>query len=291
MSQALAELGGVARRPALVHACGRAVVDAALRAGEVVAVGRRYTSPEVEGSRADAASVTGVLSHRSAALAWGWGVRSRPERTEVTVPRNRNVSAADQARLAVHWAHLAADDVVDDRTSRERTLLDCLRFLPFDEALAVADSALREGFAQGRMLAITRDARGPGAVQARRVAALADGRAANPFESALRATCLSVPGLSVVPQVDIHDPHWLGRPDLTDARLELVLEADSFAWHGGRRDLADDARRYNAFVVAGWWVLRFSWEEVMFHPERVRAVLEEAVRQRAHLLCPACSAA
>lgn len=123
------------------------------------------------------------------------------------------------------------------------------------------------------------------------MAALADGRSANPFESSLRAICVDVPGLHVVPQVDVHAPHWLGRPDLVDARLGLALEADSFEWHGGREALHRDAHRYNAFVAAGWAVLRFSWEEVMFHPGRVRAVLEAVVARRTHQACPTCSAA
>ena len=40
------------------------------------------------------------------------------------------------------------------------------------------------------------------------------------------------------------------------ARRRLILEADSFEWHGSRRALVRDARRYNNFVIAGWLVLR-----------------------------------
>ena len=39
----------------------------------------------------------------------------------------------------------------------------------------------------------------------------------------------------------------------------------------GRR--SRDARRYNAFVVAGWLVLRFAYEDVMHDPLFVREVL------------------
>ena len=56
-------------------------------------------------------------------------------------------------------------------------------------------------------------------------------------------------------------------------------------------DLCRDARRYNAFVVHGWLVLRFSWEDVMLHPDDVRAVLEAAVAERTQQLCPGCRAA
>jgi very-short-patch-repair endonuclease len=70
-----------------------------------------------------------------------------------------------------------------------------------------------------------------------------------------------------------------------------VIEADSFEWHGKRSALASDCRRYNRFVVRGWLVLRFSWEDVMFHPDQVRDVLVAAVELRTHMLCPGCGAA
>ncbi len=38
-----------------------------------------------------------------------------------------------------------------------------------------------------------------------------------------------------------------------------------------------DCERYNAFAMKGWWVVRFSWEHVMFEPEYVREVLTRMV--------------
>ena len=121
----------------------------------------------------------------------------------------------------------------------------------------------------------------------RDVARLADGRAANPFESVLRAIASSVPGLQVEPQVAIDLPTGTVYVDLADRRLAVVAEADSFAWHGSRRALWRDCRRYNRLVLRGWLVLRFAWEDVMFYPEYVRACLQKATtiagrRERAH---------
>jgi very-short-patch-repair endonuclease len=220
-------------------------------------------------------------------------VKSVPEHPQVALPRNRKVDKRRLAGVDVRWFRLGPDDVVNGVTSRDRTVADCLRELPFDEALAVADSALRSGFSKQRLLALVRDARGQHAVRMRQVAALATADAANPFESALRAIALGVPGLSVQPQVSLHrsDGTFLGQPDLVDQRLRIVVEADSFEWHGRRAALRKDARRYNAFVVDGWLVLRFSWEDVMFHPHHVRSVLEAAVAERTALVCPCCRAA
>jgi very-short-patch-repair endonuclease len=218
-------------------------------------------------------------------------VRTVPDKPDVTVARNRRLSAEQRRDVNLHWADLADDDLDGHRTSADRTLVDCLRSLPLPEALAVADSALREGMSGEHLLAVARDARGPGSPRIRHVASLADGRAKNPFESSLRAICFDVDGLEVVPQVPIYDPHWLGRPDLVDVRLRIVLEADSFEWHGSRHALKRDARRYNALVAAGWLVLRFSWEDVMFEPELVAETLRAVVKRRTEVLCSSCTAA
>lgn len=290
---ALVELGGVASRGQLLTATSRGEVDRALAAGDVVVLGRgRYALPSVDEARAAAHRLSACVSRISAALHWGWAVKTVPAKPVLTVPRGRRIRPSRARDVELHVATLGIDDVVDGIvTSKERTLLDCLRWEPRDSALTVADSALRDGFSRARLLAIGRDAQGPGSPQVRAVAAVADARAANPFESVLRDIALQVPGLAVVPQVSIREPDFLGRPDLVDERLRIILEADSFEWHGGRGDLARDARRYNRFVVAGWTVLRFSWEDVMFRPDEVRAILAAAVLGRTEVRCPGCPAA
>ncbi len=130
---------------------------------------------------------------------------------------------------------------------------------------------------------------GPGRPQAERVAKLATSDAANPFESVLRAIAADVAGLRVRAQALITSTTPWCRPDLVDEGLRLVLEADSFEWHGDRRALARDARRYNLLIADGWLVLRFSWEDVMLDPDYVRGVLVAVVALvggRAQLPCP-----
>ncbi|GAA1478160.1 hypothetical protein GCM10009623_26060 [Nocardioides aestuarii] len=277
----LERMGGVATRGALIRATSRAAVDAALGAGELVVLARgRYALASTDEALQVAHRLTGVASHESAALLHSWAVLHAPQQPHVTVPRKRHL--AEQVNASVHYADLSDDDCDGSVTSQERTLVDCLRLADRSAALAVADSALREGFSRTRLLAIARDLRGPRSAQARAVAEAADARAANPFESALRAIAGEVVGLEVVPQGSLRDGNrFLGRPDLVDERLGIVLEADSFEWHGGRHALTRDARRYNQLVVHGWLVLRFSWEDVMFHPREVMSVLEAAVVEKA----------
>jgi very-short-patch-repair endonuclease len=182
--------------------------------------------------------------------------------------------------VRLHRDDLHADDVEGIATSKEYTLTQCLRTLTWDAALAVADSALRAG--ESNLLhRVGATVRGPGAPQVRRAVAEARAEAANPFESVLRAIALDVEGLSVRPQVHIGQV----RPDLVDEELRIVLEADSFEWHGSRTALRRDARRYNLLVVDGWLVLRFAWEDVMFDQPYVRSVLVNLVARRTEVGC------
>ena len=108
-----------------------------------------------------------------------------------------------------------------------------------------------------------------GRAQCLRVAREASPLAANPFESVLRAIALDVPGLDLEPQVVIDEPGFTGRPDLVDRRRRLVIEAESFEFHGRRKALKRDCERYTALVLSGWTVVRFAWEHVMFEQDYV----------------------
>lgn len=165
-------------------------------------------------------------------------------------------------------------------TSPVRTVIDCCLDLPFQEALAVFDSSWRAGLKPrevqlaARRLPVRQRNRVWGLARA------ADPRAANPFESVLRAIAATVPGLAAEPQFVVRDPMFYARVDLADEGLKIVMEADSFEFHSSPKDLDRDTRRYNGLTVRGWLVLRFTWRQVMFEPELVRETLLAAVALR-----------
>jgi very-short-patch-repair endonuclease len=274
----LDRFGGIATRAQLVRLTSRAEFDRAVAAGEMVRDAHgRYASPVAKEAVRAANALAGVVSHRSAALHWGWEVKVTPPLPDVTVRRNRNVPAERRAQVALHWASLAVDEIDHGVTTRRRTLIDCLRSLPFDEALAIADSALRHRNVSKRQLgALAATVRGSGAPQARRVAEEATHLAANPFESVLRAIALDVPDIDLRAQQVIADGSGSGRADLVDRERRWVVEAESHTWHSRRGALRRDCRRYTKLVLLGWRVLRFAWEDVMFHPDYVRECLVEA---------------
>ena len=279
--EALTRLGGCSDLETLLGATTRGRLRTALSRGEVLRVGRgRYALPTAHVALKAAGRLAGVASHASAAALHGWELATQPERPWVVVPRNRNVAPYRRRGVELRWRDLQPQEVRGQVTTPLRTVLDCSRDLPFAEALAVADSALRHGdVEQDRLVALAEAVASTGRAQARRVVEAATPLAANPFESVLRAIALDVPGLELQPQVVIDEDGCRCRPDLVDRERRLVVEADSFEWHGGRQALARDCVRYNDLVVRGWTVLRFAWEHVMLDPGYVRGCLVSAAQR------------
>ena len=250
--ESLERLGGVATR----HA-DRGHGPHPRRPG---ARGRRHRRPRKRPLRAAGGrrvssgrpSTHGAVSWRSAAQCWGWVLLRAPDQPEVTVPRNRKMTSAQRAGVTVHVADLHSSEIDDGVATKARTLSDCLRGLPFDEALAVADSAARHGFSP-RLLKGLAAARAPRLGPVPAVARIATADAVNPFESGLRAIADGVAGLHVRPQVSIDDPHFLGRPDLVDERLGSIPRPTRSSGTGAGLPYEETpSATTSSWCVAGW---------------------------------------
>ncbi|WP_404380192.1 hypothetical protein LL946_09970 [Knoellia locipacati] len=270
----LTRLGGCATTKELRRHHSRRAIAKARGDGHVVAVGRgRLTLPTTGEHRRAAHARTAVQSHLSAALHHGWKVKTVPDLPHLTFPRNRRLRASRGDGVVPHWADLSTVEVAEGVTSPVRTVLDCARTLPFDEALAVADSALRSGAVHGDdLVRAASGLRGVGSAAARKVAAYADGRAANPLESVLRALAIEV-GLDLTPQLEVADPGLYARVDLGSEELRLIVEAEGYESHGTRKGLRRDCQRHSLFAIWAWSSLRFAYEDVMFDQEWTRWVL------------------
>ena len=272
---ALTRLGGVGDLETLLRVTTRRRLRTALDRGEVVKAGHgSYALPGAEAGLKAAARLSGVASHGTAATIHRWEVLHQSERPAVIVPRNRKVKEHRRIGVDLRWRDLDAHEHDGRVTSPHRTVIDCARDLPFPEALAIADSALRHRDVDRHeleRLALLLPSTGRN--EAIKVVTNASPLAANPFESMLRAIALDVPGLDLQPQVWIEERGFRGRPDLVDRRRRIVVEAESFEFHGKRKALKRDCERYNALVIRGWIVVRFAWEHVMFDPDYVRDCL------------------
>jgi hypothetical protein len=274
-------LGGACRRSVLVERCGRAEVDRAVRRGTLIRVARgRYALANATESVKAAATYGGIISMRSAAQRHGWGQRKVPDLPDVTFPRTRHLDPSARRVLVPHWSNIAPEDIVGQMTGVRRTLIDCMRNLPLEEAVPIVDSALRCGdITRAELRELAASMRGRGRARAMAVAAMATAAAANAYESTLRAIASTVPGLAVRAQqpLRIADGRVL-YPDLLDRRLGIVIEAESFEWHGNSTAMTRDCIRYNAFATQGLIVVRFSWPQVIFQPAYVVEVLVDAVQ-------------
>jgi len=239
--------------------------------------------PPGEELRAAAVSLDAVVSGTSAALLWGLELAATPERLCVTVGRDR--SRARRDGVHVRRADLADGDWLRRDglrvTTVLRTVLDLCRSLPLAQAVAATDSALRRALVTVVDLrgALCRLPSGRGRDLVARVLALADPACGSVLESLLRVLLhergLPSPRTQLV--VRRRSGGLIGRVDFAWPDVGLVVEADGFAFHADRRRYRNDRRRANALVLAGWRLLRFSWEDVVQHldhvVESVRAAL------------------
>lgn len=275
--------GGATTRKELLDLGFRDELAAAQAAGTVVALtGARVALPGLPDDKAAALALGGAVSGLSAARVWGWSLKHEPTEIEVTVPRNSSRKARPgvvvRRRDMTHGA-----DSPGAITSRAQTVVDCARDLPFDAALCVADSALRDGLVTGltreELVAAAETLPRTGRQRALDVIAAADHRAANAFESVTRAIVLPIANLSVEPQGDLGFSEAGAEQygDLVDARLKLLIECESWAYHSGEEPFRRDIRRYTDLVARSWTVLRFLWEDVMQRPDYVRRQVERVV--------------
>jgi very-short-patch-repair endonuclease len=272
-AQVLSRLGGRATTADLLERTTRHLVRKAVAEGSVVRAARGdYVLPGLPAPEQAAARAHGVLSHTSAAAWWGLGLVLEPTEVHVTVPHGSRPAVQDAVRVH-RTTRLERQGPV---TPVLRTVLDCATLLPFPEALAVADGALRSRFIGPReLLSAAEASHGPGRARRLRVARHADGRADNPFESCLRGVVLDSGTTGFVPQLEIRTAAAVVHVDLGDPERRIAIEADSFAHHGGRADLARDCRRYDELVADVWRVLRFAWEHVMFERDWVARIVRE----------------
>jgi very-short-patch-repair endonuclease len=236
-----------------------------------------------EDLRAAAVGLDAVVSGTSAALLWGLELASTPGQLTVTVARNR--SRARRSGVLVRRADLVAVDWLHRDglrvTSVLRTVLDLCRSLPLAEAVAVTDSALRRRLVTIAELraALCALPAGTGRDAVARVLALADPACGSVLESLLRVLLhgrgLQAPRTQTV--VRTRSGARIGRVDFAWPNARLVVEADGFAFHADRRRYREDRRRANALVLAGWRLLRFSWEDVVHDPDGVAACVRAAL--------------
>ena len=219
-----------------------------------------------------------VVSHQSAAFLHKLD-RPLHVKPTVSVPRRRT-----KVYLGVTVHQLT--DLTDDHiitldglpvTHPERTVIDLAAVLKQGHIERIVDNGLAAGIISLKKLQwIFQDLgrRGkPGTMRMRLVLeARTSGYEAPDSELECRLLKLIVDAGLPRP-IQQHTPDWLmprnGRVDLSYPERRLVIEGDSRRWHTLLNSFEIDRLRDNAAQLAGWRVLRFTWDEITQHPERV----------------------
>jgi len=279
--------GHVRAREARALGASRHDVARAVAGGRLNRVRRGVYGICAEGDRLRGIQLAtkGVISHTTAAKAVGIGLAFDDSRVHLTFPRD--YGSPREAWFVCHRSDLRHDDVVVvdgiECVAPLRTVVDLARSLPLAEAVAAADAALRDGLVildefvsvVGAMIPRT-----PGIRRVRRVLALVDPASGSVLESLLRVL-LVLAGLGPdETQYVVRDRRGgrLFRADFVWVDARLVVEADGFEHHGADRvSWRRDLRRGNLLTAGRWWLLRFTWDDVINHPDDVVGLVREAL--------------
>jgi hypothetical protein len=272
----LERLGGTATLAEIVGITSRRALRTAVAKGEVERLTRGvYALPTAHVMKKRAAEIRGVLSHQSAAQYWRIAMLHETDDIHVTVPRDSR--PLPRKGVVLHYADVDQEKVM----SPLRTVLGCALTLPFPEALAIADSACRMELLNRDELEVgAARLRGAGRRRAVRVTQHVDARAANPFESAMRALAIEAGITGFQPQLLVPGSDPAAWVDLGDPVRRIAFEADSFAFHGSPAALAKDCRRYDELIGLGWLVQRFTYDQVTSDQEWTRQMMLAACAQR-----------
>jgi very-short-patch-repair endonuclease len=254
-----------------VRVAGRALVAASARPDPWTAVWAvRLTWPDA------------VASHLTAARALGLPVPAGGPEHATGACGVRSLRD-----LVVHRVDLPADDV--RRTGRDepavttlrRTVLDCLRVLPVDDAdrllaWCLPRGVLRREDLRAAVLAGFGRLGTPALLGALRRTA---GDALSPAERRMHALLRRGGVRGWTANATVRDAAGVvGVVDVLFARQRVVIEVDGWAAHGGREAFESDRRRQNRLTNAGYRVLRFTWRDLDDRPDAVLAEVRAALR-------------
>ncbi|HAP91644.1 MAG TPA: hypothetical protein DEQ49_16525 [Arthrobacter bacterium] len=192
-------------------------------------------------------------------------------------------------RLDLQAADLTTLWIMDGReilaTGIERTVLDCARILPLEQAAVIGDHALRKGAgidSMRRLLDGSPVKRGNR--RALDLLAALDGRSESVGETRTRLLLRSFGFNMFIPQVELPTTSGHFRADFADPVSRIVIEFDGSGKYTDYRPteevLLAERRRENALIEEGWLVLRLEWKHLAYPAEVRRRLLAMMERSR-----------
>jgi hypothetical protein len=283
--------GNVTRQQLLAIGLDRNAITHRLKTGRlfrvhagVYSVGRRPTTPLEHATAAVlACGPDAALSHRSAALLWGFlkGLLSAP--FDVTVPGDRRPPGIRVHRSAVLTRRDLRRHFGIRVTSPGRTLLDCAPALRDKQLTRAVNDAQLARYVHLSDLAdaIERFPRHAGAARLATFVDIPRGLTRSDLEDAFVAFCerFALPCPHVNAKLAGYEVDALFEPE------KLIVELDSYEFHRGRAAFEQDRDRDADTLLAGYETMRITWERLTGAPEaeatRLRAILTGRRRRAA----------
>ena len=231
--------------------------------------------------------LSAVVSHESAAQLHGL----QPIRAAQPVVSVSHRSTHSLPGVAVHQstdlldAHVTSVDGLPV-TTPTRTIIDLAKVLGRNRLERVLDNALSSSIVDfDELYELFESLARKGKPGIRKLRTLLEDRRGGEFvsESELerRFTKLINDAGLPVPKAQFR-ADWLqrvnGRVDFAYVDQQLVIECDGRRWHSRFDAFESDRRRDNAAQIAGWRVLRFTWEMMREEPDVVVATVRKALQ-------------
>ncbi|MFL5829344.1 MAG: DUF559 domain-containing protein [Solirubrobacteraceae bacterium] len=191
----------------------------------------------------------GIRAHRTSTLARR-DIRIR-HRLPVTSPARTFVDVAGER------SEYELERALDDALQR-----DLLRLSQLADALARAPGNLKGAGNLNAILADRQQGRGLSRSDAELI-----------LKRAIVAAGLPIPELNAN----------FGRyqPDMVWTEQRLIVEVDSWRWHGSRHSFEGDRKRDGTLIAQGWTILRFTARQIEREPYRVIATIAVALARAA----------
>jgi hypothetical protein len=223
-----------------------------------------------------------VASHTTAARLWSLVVPADPD-VHVIIERRRRLTVPG---LRTHRIVLRDDEVAVRQgivtTRLDRTVADCLLWLPEEAGTALLTSVLQRRVATVDEIrqALWRCGQRHGSTRAWAVleAVGADAHSIAEVRAHRLLTKSGITGWSANTPVFDEDG-LIGYVDVLFDDVPLAIEIDGRAYHSDDTAFQRDRERRNRLVRAGYTVLQFTWDDLVHRPDHVVAQVR-GMRQR-----------
>jgi uncharacterized protein DUF559 len=286
MSAIAARRHGVLARAVLLDAgIGAGTIDDRLRQGRLVSLHRgvyslghaQLTDAGWRLAAVDAYGSGAALSHLSAGVLWGI-VEGPLFPVHVSLAKRSGIAMRERTKLHRLMRFDADEVTVRDAiplTTVSRTILDLaasVRGRRLEQVVRRA-SRLRRFDLREQQILLNRYRHRPGAPELGRLLAALHGRGTDDFRSRMEIAFAQlcddyglprpvVNGIVLGERVDFH---WPG--------TTLVVETDSFEFHTMPTTFANDRRRDQRLTLAGYTVIRLTWDQVTGDARATAAII------------------